>query len=46
MTAIQLTGVSRWYGNVVAVNDITMTIGLASPACSAPTARASPPSST
>jgi ABC-2 type transport system ATP-binding protein len=27
MTAIELTNVSRWYGNVVAVNDITMTIG-------------------
>jgi ABC-2 type transport system ATP-binding protein len=27
MTAIELTGVSRWYGNVVAVNDVTMTIG-------------------
>jgi ABC-2 type transport system ATP-binding protein len=27
MTAIQLTNVSRWYGNVVAVNDITMTLG-------------------
>jgi ABC-2 type transport system ATP-binding protein len=27
MTAIELTGVSRWYGNVVAVNDITMTVG-------------------
>jgi ABC-2 type transport system ATP-binding protein len=26
MTDIELTGVSRWYGNVVAVNDITMTI--------------------
>jgi ABC-2 type transport system ATP-binding protein len=26
-TAIELRGVSRWYGNVVAVNDITMTIG-------------------
>jgi ABC-2 type transport system ATP-binding protein len=24
---IQLTNVSRWYGNVVAVNDITMTLG-------------------
>jgi ABC-2 type transport system ATP-binding protein len=24
---IELRGVSRWYGNVVAVNDITMTIG-------------------
>jgi ABC-2 type transport system ATP-binding protein len=24
---IELTNVSRWYGNVVAVNDITMTIG-------------------
>jgi ABC-2 type transport system ATP-binding protein len=27
MTAIELQNVSRWYGNVVAVNDITMTIG-------------------
>jgi ABC-2 type transport system ATP-binding protein len=27
MTAIELTNVSRWYGNVVAVNDITMSIG-------------------
>ncbi|HEX4659834.1 MAG TPA: ABC transporter ATP-binding protein [Streptosporangiaceae bacterium] len=27
MTAIELRHVSRWYGNVVAVNDITMTIG-------------------
>jgi ABC-2 type transport system ATP-binding protein len=27
MTTIELTDVSRWYGNVVAVNDITMTIG-------------------
>jgi ABC-2 type transport system ATP-binding protein len=27
MTGIELRGVSRWYGNVVAVNDITMTIG-------------------
>jgi ABC-2 type transport system ATP-binding protein len=27
MTDIELTGVSRWYGNVVAVNDVTMTIG-------------------
>jgi ABC-2 type transport system ATP-binding protein len=27
MTAIELSGVSRWYGNVVAVNDITMTLG-------------------
>ena len=25
--SIQLTNVSRWYGNVVAVNDITMSIG-------------------
>ncbi|WP_433419951.1 ABC transporter ATP-binding protein [Microtetraspora malaysiensis] len=24
---VQLAGVSRWYGNVVAVNDVTMTIG-------------------
>jgi ABC-2 type transport system ATP-binding protein len=27
MTSLQLEAVSRWYGNVVAVNDITMTIG-------------------
>jgi ABC-2 type transport system ATP-binding protein len=27
MTSIELVGVSRWYGNVVAVNDITMSIG-------------------
>jgi ABC-2 type transport system ATP-binding protein len=27
MTTIELTDVSRWYGNVVAVNDVTMTIG-------------------
>jgi ABC-2 type transport system ATP-binding protein len=27
MTDVQLSGVSRWYGNVVAVNDVTMTLG-------------------
>src|ERR1035438_5628357 len=27
MTAIELGNVSRWYGNVVAINDISMTIG-------------------
>jgi ABC-2 type transport system ATP-binding protein len=27
VSAIELRGVSRWYGNVVAVNDITMSIG-------------------
>ncbi len=27
MTSIELASVSRWYGNVVAVNDITMSIG-------------------
>ena len=27
MNGIELAGVSRWYGNVVAVNDITMSIG-------------------
>ncbi len=27
MSAIELRAVSRWYGNVVAVNDITMTMG-------------------
>ena len=27
MSTIELEGVSRWFGNVVAVNDVTMTIG-------------------
>lgn len=27
MSDLNLTGVSRWYGNVVAVNDVTMTLG-------------------
>jgi ABC-2 type transport system ATP-binding protein len=27
VTSIELRGVSRWYGNIVAVNDVTMTIG-------------------
>jgi ABC-2 type transport system ATP-binding protein len=27
VTAIELSNVSRWYGNVVAVNDVSMTIG-------------------
>ena len=27
MSSIELRNVSRWYGNVVAINDITMTIG-------------------
>jgi len=27
MSTIELKGVSRWFGNVVAVNDVTMTIG-------------------
>lgn len=27
MTTLHLEGVSRWYGNVVAVNDVTMAIG-------------------
>jgi ABC-2 type transport system ATP-binding protein len=27
MTAVELVNTSRWYGNVVAVNDVTMTIG-------------------
>jgi ABC-2 type transport system ATP-binding protein len=27
VTSIELQGVTRWYGNVVAVNDITMSIG-------------------
>ncbi|RKR90217.1 ABC-2 type transport system ATP-binding protein [Micromonospora pisi] len=27
MTNVELSGVSRWYGNVVAVNDVSMTLG-------------------
>ncbi|MFK3981099.1 ABC transporter ATP-binding protein [Micromonospora sp. NPDC050397] len=27
MTDVELSGVSRWYGNVVAVNDVTMSLG-------------------
>ena len=27
MTTLDLSGVSRWYGNVVAVNDVSMTLG-------------------
>jgi ABC-2 type transport system ATP-binding protein len=27
MTSLDLAGVSRWYGNVVAVNDVTMSLG-------------------
>ena len=27
MSSIELTAVSRWYGNVVAVNDVTLTVG-------------------
>ncbi|GAB2925074.1 ABC transporter ATP-binding protein [Micromonospora polyrhachis] len=27
MTNVELTAVSRWYGNVVAVNDVTMSLG-------------------
>jgi ABC-2 type transport system ATP-binding protein len=27
MKTVELTSVSRWYGNVVAVNDVTMTLG-------------------
>jgi ABC-2 type transport system ATP-binding protein len=27
MSEVRLSGVSRWYGNVVAVNDVTMTLG-------------------
>ena len=27
MTTIELAAVSRWYGNVVAVNDVTLTVG-------------------
>src|SRR5207249_1984808 len=27
MSEVELTNASRWYGNVVAVNDVTMTLG-------------------
>ena len=42
MSTISIDAVSRWYGNVVAVNGISMTVAPASPACSAPTAPARP----
>ncbi len=29
MADVELKSVSRWYGNVVAVNDVTMTLGRA-----------------
>ena len=40
---IELDHVSRWYGNVVAVNDVTLRASApASPDCSGPTAPARP----
>ena len=36
MSVLEIAGVSRWFGNVVAVNDVTMTIGPASPGSSVP----------
>ena len=38
--AIEVRNVSRWYGDVVAVNDISFSVGPASRGCSVPTARA------
>ncbi|WP_324276189.1 hypothetical protein [Blastococcus brunescens] len=46
MSTLEISQVSRWFANVVAVNDVTMTIGPGSPGCSAPTVPASRPSST
>jgi ABC-2 type transport system ATP-binding protein len=44
MSTLSLEQVSRWFGNVVAVNDVTMRIG---PGVTwVPTGPASPPSST
>jgi hypothetical protein len=40
MSSIQVTNVSRWYGNVVAVNDVTFTLGVVLPDCSAQMAQA------
>ena len=43
MTTLTLDRVSRWYGNVVAVNDVTMQIGPGITGLLGPTVRASPP---
>ncbi|WP_262403250.1 hypothetical protein [Actinomadura sp. CNU-125] len=42
MSELKLENVSRWYGNVVAVNGVSMTIGPGAPGCSARTAPGSP----
>ena len=42
MSTIVIDHVSRWYRNVVAVNDVSMTIAPGSPVCSGRTARGSP----
>ena len=43
VTAIELRNVSRWYGNVVAINDITVTIGPGVTGLLGPNGAASPP---
>ena len=44
--AIKLEGVSKWYGNVVAVNDVSFEIGPGITGLLGPTAPASPRSCT
>ena len=39
--SLEVDHVSRWYGNVVAVNDVSFALGRASPVCSGRTAPAS-----
>lgn len=43
MATVQIDGASRWFGNVVAVNDVSFDLRPGSPACWGRTARASPP---
>ena len=45
MSVLSLDRASRWYGNVVAVNGISMTVRPVSPGCSDRTAQARPRSS-
>ena len=44
MSTIVLDSVSRWFGNVVAVNDVTLSIGPGVTGLLGPTAPARPPS--
>ncbi len=45
MSTLTLDAVSRWYGNVVAVNDVSMTVGPGVTGLLGPNGAASPRSS-